>query len=80
MHGRLREHSLQAWEALQQGKPNPLRPRLTSDTAMLRFLRPEQITELLKADGYLGLAPQRARGMAKQIKDTYATPADQEKQ
>jgi hypothetical protein len=47
---------------------------------MLRFLRPEQITELFKADGYLGLAPQRAREMAKQIKDTYATPADQEKQ
>jgi adenylosuccinate lyase len=76
MHSRLREHSLQAWEALQQGKPNPLRPRLTSDAAILHFLQPAHITELLEADGYLGLAPQRAREMAKQIKDTFAMPAE----
>jgi adenylosuccinate lyase len=73
MHSRLREHSLQAWEALQQGESNPLLPRLTSDTAMLRFLQPAHITELLEAEGYLGLAPQRAREMAKQIEESLRT-------
>ncbi len=77
MHERLRQHSLLAWEALEQGRPNPLVDRLTGDPALLTFLQPARIRALMEAEGGVGFAPLRARAMAAQIRqrlqaDTHA--------
>jgi adenylosuccinate lyase len=68
MHERLRQHSLASWEALQDGKANPLEDLLASDTALLKFLQPAKIRDLLNAEGYVGQAPLRARQMSARIR------------
>jgi adenylosuccinate lyase len=67
MHERLRQHSMAAWESIRQGCPNDLSSRIISDTELLTFLSPQRISEILEADGYVGLAPQRALEMARNI-------------
>ena len=73
MHEHLREHSLKAWQALQEGQVNPLRDQLAQDTAVLKYLQPGQIRDLLEARSYVGNAPQRARAMAQRITARYAS-------
>ena len=69
MHERLREHSMAAWETIQSDKPNPLPDRLAADTAILQYLQPARIRELLDASSYVGTAPQRARELAVRIRE-----------
>lgn len=71
MYERLRNHSLQAWEAVRAGKPNPLPDSLSHDTVLLHYLQPARLRALFEADSYLGLAPQRARDMAAQIRQRF---------
>jgi len=73
MHERLRLHSLKAWDDVAAGKPNPLSDCLQADTALLQYLQPARIQELLNADTYVGSAPQRARQMAAQIRQYFTT-------
>ncbi len=68
MHEKLREHSLKAWSAIREGKPNPLTNSLASDTDLLRYLQPARVRELMKAEGYLGTAVERASALATEIK------------
>ena len=68
MHEHLRRHALAAWEAVQNGQPNPLIANLVADPLFLRYLAPAEIAGLLKIEGYLGDAPQRARIMVEQIR------------
>lgn len=76
-HARLREHCLAAWELTRGGAPNPLPDRLSADTTLLRFLQPARIRELLKAESYLGFAPDRARALASEIRTRMqASPAE----
>lgn len=72
MHERLRTHSQNAWQALDAGAPNPLVTLLTSDTTILGYLQPARVSALMDARGYLGLAPQRARRLAAEIKKQLA--------
>jgi adenylosuccinate lyase len=67
MHERLRQHSMATWESIREGCPNDLASRIISDTELLTFLSPQRISEVLEADGYVGLAPQRAMEMARNI-------------
>jgi adenylosuccinate lyase len=69
MHERLRQHSLQAWQAVQAGKPNPLPNLLTADTSLLRFIQPARLRELLDVTDYVGLAPARAKALAAHIRE-----------
>jgi adenylosuccinate lyase len=69
MHERLRVHSMTAWEAIQNDKPNPLADRLASDTMLLQYLQPARIRSLLDASSYVGTAPQRARELAARIRE-----------
>ncbi len=70
MHERLREHALKAWQALQQGKANPLPQYLSQDEAILRYLRIEEILDLFQnAEHYLGASAQRALQMADFIRN-----------
>ncbi|MEZ0395022.1 MAG: adenylosuccinate lyase [Anaerolineales bacterium] len=67
MHERLRGHALQAWEALQQGRENPLAEALAADPLMGEYLPSEEISRLMDAGAYVGDAPQRARRLAQAI-------------
>lgn len=68
LHEIIREHSLNAWEALRQGQTNPLAATLSSDARLTALLAPETILSLLRADSYVGDAPERARQMAAAIR------------
>lgn len=68
MHERLRQHSLEAWRAVEAGEPNPLPDLLVKDTTLLHYLQPGRLRELLDATGYTGLAPQRALAFARRIR------------
>jgi len=67
MHERLRGHSMQAWEAIQAGKPNPLAQLISQDEEIRRYLGVEEIAGLMDATHHLGDAPQRARRLAAHI-------------
>ena len=68
MHEKIREHSRKAWDALREGRPDPLAEYLAADVDMLKHLQPARIRELMNADAYVGSAPKRAREMAERIK------------
>lgn len=74
MHERLRQHSLAAWQAIQQGDPNPLVDLITNDDELSTYLPSEDLHTLMDASDYLGDAPQRAREMAKTIQTTLNPP------
>lgn len=69
MHERIREHSLVAWEAVQEGKENPLINLISHDTQILHFLDQETIISLLDGSNYVGDAPKRAMRIATLIKE-----------
>jgi adenylosuccinate lyase len=60
-HERIRKHSLSAWAAINEGKPNPLVDALCADPEVLRYVSAEQAHHLLDASEYVGDAPSRAR-------------------
>jgi adenylosuccinate lyase len=69
MHECLRQHSLAAWDAIQQGRPNPLIEQIAADPAVLEFLPTEEVRALMDAQNYVGDAPFRARELARTIRD-----------
>jgi len=69
MHERLRRHSLVAWEEVRAGRPNPLPQNLAADPEMRRYLPEERLRAALDISGHLGLAPQRAREMARRVRE-----------
>ncbi len=75
LHERLRQHALAAWEAVQAGEANLLVERLAGDPAFLQYLPADQIRSLAGVEGYTGIAPQRARELAAEIR--YTLGADQ---
>jgi len=73
MHERIRVHSQSAWSAIQGGEPNPLSSRLEQDPALLAYLPASQLRALLDARDYVGDAPERARALARSIRDALET-------
>jgi adenylosuccinate lyase len=69
MHEVLRAHSMAAWEAIRRGEPNPLADQLATDPRLTARLPAERIRSLLDVSGYVGDAPQRARALARRIRD-----------
>lgn len=69
LHEVIREHSLVAWEAVRQGRPNPLAASLRADPRLTCWLLPGEVASLLNAADYVGDAPQRARAMAHTIEE-----------
>ncbi len=67
MHELLRRHALAAWDEVQSGRPNPLIPALQAEPALAEYLTPEEIDALADVNGYIGIAPERARWMAVRI-------------
>lgn len=64
MHEVIREHSLTAWAALQDGEANPLIGALCADARILQYVPADEARALLDADAYVGDAPARARAIA----------------
>ncbi len=69
MHERLRRHALAAWDALQNGQANPLTELIATDAVIRRYLDEAEVRALMDAGGYVGDAPQRARDLARQIRE-----------
>ncbi|MBP1610259.1 MAG: purB [Acidobacteria bacterium] len=67
MHELIRGHALRAWEEIQAGKVNPLEDLLSKDGELAKFLKKEQLLELMKYESHLGDAPERARQLIAQI-------------
>jgi adenylosuccinate lyase len=67
MHHVLRDHSMAAWVAIQDGGANPLADALGGDEAITRYVPAESVRQLLHAADYVGDAPQRARQLASEI-------------
>ncbi len=68
LHELLREHSLAAWDAIQQGEPNPLRDRLAADPELVRWLPAGEIGRLMQPGSYTGDAEGRARALASEVR------------
>ena len=64
LHEVIRELSLRAWAAVQDGQANPLAELLVADPRITQWLMPARIAELLDATAHVGDAPQRAAAMA----------------
>jgi adenylosuccinate lyase len=67
IHEVIRIHSLAAWEALQQGKANPLVALLGADAQITTHVPPARLAALMDASAHIGDAPLRARAMANHI-------------
>jgi len=70
LHEAIRECSLRAWSEVQQGRANPLPGLLSADDRIRAYVQTEEIPLLLQAEGHVGDAPQRARHLARMIRDT----------
>jgi adenylosuccinate lyase len=67
MHERLRQHALDAWEALRAGQPNPLNAILAGDPEIRRYLPEADLSTFMDAVHHLGDAPARARLLAAEL-------------
>lgn len=71
LHEIIRQHSLTAWESLRHGEQNPLVSLLARDEKITHLIPSEEVVSLLNAAGYVGDAPERARRLAQQIRETF---------
>ena len=63
MHELIRQHALKAWEAVQNGRENPLEGAISTDPEFLSVLTPEEIAAAMDYKSHTGIAAQRALGM-----------------
>lgn len=64
MHERIRQCSMEAWAAVQEGRANPLANLLAADPEIVAHLAPEAVRAVLAAGAGVGDAPARSRAMA----------------
>lgn len=67
LHEHLRELSMQAWNAVSDGQPNPLLILMCESTMLQEWMSAREIGRLSDPSTYLGTAPQRARDFAQQV-------------
>jgi adenylosuccinate lyase len=73
-HEWLRQASLRAWAALQQGSAgNPLAELVASDERLGRYVAADKVWSLMDATGHLGTAPERALALATRIRQSVAS-------
>ncbi len=68
LHEVIREQSLAAWAALQEGRANPLAELLAGDERITQYVPAGALPSLLDATGHVGDAPVRALALANQIR------------
>lgn len=64
LHEVIREHSMAAWAAIQQGEANPLADLLAQDSRITDFVPAAELGELLDARRHVGDAADRTRRLA----------------
>jgi adenylosuccinate lyase len=69
MHERLRQHAMNAWEAVRTGAPNPLAELIPADPRLQAYLPEPELKALMDASHYVGDAPRRARLLAGEIRE-----------
>lgn len=69
LHEVIREHSMRAWAAVQEGEPNPLAASLAQDARLTQWVSPDALPGLLDATGHVGDAPERTRRLAHLIRN-----------
>ena len=67
-HEWLRELSLQAWQAVREGRPNPLTDLVAGDLNLQNYIDAGSLRELMQAEAHVGTAAIRARDMADLIR------------
>ncbi len=70
LHEVIREHSLTAWAALQDGRPNPLPELLAADPRITSWVPADEVPAMLDASDHVGDAAERAMAMAVAIRGT----------
>ena len=75
MHDLIRDHSMQAWQAVRAGPPadgpaNPLPRLLSQDQQVRAYLSEDEVLALFDVRGHIGDAPARARAMAAKVLGT----------
>ncbi|MGQ9595235.1 MAG: hypothetical protein ACUVXH_11990, partial [Anaerolineae bacterium] len=73
-HEAIRRSSMEAWEALRQGLPNPLPDLLAEDPFVCQFLAPEEVRRLMAEGAHPGLAATRSREFAARLRQALAQP------
>ncbi len=68
LHECIRQASMQAWDDIQAGQPNPLANLLAADSLISQYLSPTDLTALMNADNHIGNAPQKTLALASQIR------------
>lgn len=68
IHEVLRNISLEAWEEIQNGRPNPMLELLRKDKSLNQFLKSEKLNELLDIKKHIGTAPARSMMIVEKIK------------
>ena len=69
-HEQIRSLSMQAWQALHNGEPNPLIDLVVTTPEFLHYLSTDKLRALMDASGYVGDAPERAKALAELIRET----------
>ncbi|HEY9077389.1 MAG TPA: adenylosuccinate lyase [Anaerolineaceae bacterium] len=67
MHEKIRTHAMTAWQAITQGKPNPLPGLLSNDLDVQQYLPVNEILDILQIEGYTGFAARRSKEFALQV-------------
>uniref|UniRef100_A0A7C4KGX3 Adenylosuccinate lyase n=1 Tax=Anaerolinea thermolimosa TaxID=229919 RepID=A0A7C4KGX3_9CHLR len=67
MHERLRNHAMQAWQAVHAGMVNPLPELIATDPIFQQYLSNDILQSILKTDEYTGIAKERAKALANTI-------------
>ncbi len=67
-HEHLRDLAMQAWAAVREGKPNPLKTLVKSDVFFTSRLSSDAIESLFDVDTYIGAAEKRAQAVALRIR------------
>ncbi|MFA6017139.1 MAG: adenylosuccinate lyase [Patescibacteria group bacterium] len=68
MHEALRINSMIAWTDIQSGKKNPMMKLLAEDKLISKYLNKMQLEGLMEVETHIGNAPERAKKLAKIIK------------
>ncbi|MBC5811172.1 MAG: adenylosuccinate lyase [Candidatus Eremiobacteraeota bacterium] len=74
LHEVLREASMKAYDALAEGKDNPLHHLLADDERLTALLDPAEIRSLLDPSGHAGDAPERALRFADRLESLEPFP------
>lgn len=68
MHELLREVSMRAWEAIQNGKQNPMDKLLCANKKITQYVKEKEIQRLLNVNQHIGNAPERSLQLVREMR------------